>query len=61
MNGRITSVSDALDVLVPQFEADSGDWEGIVNRANPALPAASNEAENPRPGKHGWTRHSRDT
>ncbi len=34
MNGRITSVSEALELLVPPFEQREGDgWESIVARA----------------------------
>jgi hypothetical protein len=36
MNGRVTSVSAALELLVPPFEPSSGDWDAIVRQAGAA-------------------------
>ena len=39
MTGRITSVTEALELLVPPFPDDGGDWAEIVERASPVPPA----------------------
>jgi hypothetical protein len=42
MSNRVKSVSGALDLLVPPFEADTGNWDEIIRRADSApQPSAS--------------------
>ena len=40
MSERITSVSSALELLVPPFEDDGGDWAQVLERAEQVPPAA---------------------
>lgn len=53
MNRRIGSVGDALELLVPPFSDDRGDWDEILRRVNePTSQARPSSAQlAPRPGR----------
>lgn len=55
MNGRLISVGEALELLVPPFDDDAGDWDEIIRRATGAGSSAEAVARK-RPRRLRWTR-----